>query len=55
MLACGNQDNTISLWHAQTGQYKTTLIGHLDSVTSVAFSPDGGELASISDDGTILL
>src|SRR3954464_12036723 len=31
------------------------LTGHSDEVTSVAFSPDGGTLASASRDDTILL
>ena len=33
----------------------TTLEGHLSNVQDVAFSPDGGTLASGSVDGTVLI
>ena len=36
-------------------QHKLTLEGHRDNVLSVAFSPDGGTLASGSRDWTIRL
>ena len=46
---------TIRLWDAETGASKTTLTGHSDTVSSVAFSPNGATLASGSWDGTIRL
>ena len=39
----------------RTGELLSTLEGHLGSVRSVAFSPDGARLASGSDDHTIKL
>ena len=48
-------DDTILLWNAHTGQRKAILKGHTGNVYSVAFSPDGGTLASGSGDATIRL
>ena len=39
-------DYTVRLWDAATGTHKMTLIGHKDRIYDVAFSPDGGMLAS---------
>ena len=52
---CDNNDNTIRIWDARTGEHMHTLEGHMDAVTSVAFSPDGNTLVSGSRDSTILL
>ena len=38
----------IYLWDIATGTIKTELTGHVSSVTSIAFSPDGSTLASCS-------
>ena len=48
-------DETARLWDAETGENIRTLEGHSRDVLGVAFSPDGGTLASASSDGTVLL
>jgi WD40 repeat protein len=45
----------VRLWHATAGQCTGTLEGHTGRVSGVAFSPDGGTLASVRDDGTVRL
>ena len=55
-LIAPSQDNAIRLWDisgaAIGGVQVVDLLGHTNVVTSVAFSPDGTALASISTDGT---
>lgn len=46
-----NEDGTIRLWDAATGQPQLTLFAD-SGVARVAFSPDGGLLASQHHDGT---
>jgi WD40 repeat protein len=49
-------DNTVRQWDAQTGQpIGNPMKGHMMPVTSVAFSPDGKRIASVSNDQTIWL
>lgn len=45
--------STVLIGEAATGQPLRVLRGHTGIVTSVAFSPDGGRLASVSSDGSI--
>ncbi|KDN33901.1 hypothetical protein RSAG8_13008, partial [Rhizoctonia solani AG-8 WAC10335] len=50
----GDPDNTIQLWDVKMGSPRSSpLVGHLDAVLSVAFSPDGTKLVSGSADKTI--
>jgi WD40 repeat protein len=46
----GNSD--ARLWDASTGGYLRSFVGHVDVVTSVAFSPDGTRLATAGHDNT---
>jgi WD40 repeat protein len=55
LLASGSSDRTIKLWNGQNGQEIATLTGHLQTVNTLAFSPDGQTLASGSADKTIKL
>ena len=45
----------MKLWEIATGKELLDLRGHTQTVWQVAFSPDGGTLASTSDDGTARL
>jgi WD40 repeat protein len=53
--AGGESTDPIILWDATSGRQLRTFSGHTDSVTDLAFSPDGKLLASASNDVTIKL
>jgi len=55
MLASCSEDHTVRLWDVKSGQCLRVLVGHSQSVLSVAFSPDGKILASSGLDQTIRL
>lgn len=48
-------DNTVRLWNVETHTNIAKLEGHVEAVTSIAFSPKGMLLASGAGDGTVKL
>jgi WD40 repeat protein len=49
-LACGCGDKTVKILSIEANKVVTALRGHKDKVRSIAYSPDGKILASVSDD-----
>jgi Tol biopolymer transport system component len=47
-VATAGFDNTVHLWDSVTGRLLSTLIGHTNAVSSVAWSPDGTRIATAS-------
>ena len=47
-IAAGTRGGNVYLWNAATGRLLHRLTGHTDELWSVAYSPDGGTLASAS-------
>jgi glucose repression regulatory protein TUP1 len=53
LVAAGSLDTEVRIWDVQTGQLLEKLLGHRDSVYSVAFTPDSKGLLSSSLDKTL--
>ena len=54
-VAVATQGNVVHIWNAQTSERVIRLEGHSDWVWSVSFSCDGRLLASLAEDGQVLL
>ena len=55
MASCASGENTVMIHRVSSGELLQTLEGHTGEVLSVAFSPVGNPMASVSADGTIIL
>jgi eukaryotic-like serine/threonine-protein kinase len=53
LATCGEEDPKI--WDVESGRQLLTLRGHMATVNGIVFSPDGGTVASCSDDSTLRL
>jgi len=54
-ILTANQDDTLSIWDATSGQLLTRFQGHAGLATIVAFSPDGERILEGSADGNAYL
>jgi serine/threonine protein kinase/WD40 repeat protein len=54
LVASGDAKGSILLW-GRDGSLRTSLLGHREAISALAFSPDGKGLASASADGTVAL
>jgi len=52
-LVSGGWDQTVNIWDLETGNYRTTLVGHTGDVNSVVVTPDGKRILSGSDDQSV--
>lgn len=52
-IASGDEEGTICIWEAETGNPYRELTGHEKWVSSVSFSQSGKNILSASEDGTV--
>lgn len=53
VLASSSYDLTIRIWDLQAGTEQLRLQGHQDQIFSLAWSPDGKQLATVCKDGRV--
>jgi len=54
-IACGRSDGSLERWNTDGEMNEDVWMGHSENVRSVSWAPNGGHIASGSDDGTILI
>jgi WD40 repeat protein len=54
MIAAEADEGIVDVWETSTGRRRRRFLGHRSYQTTLAFSPDGGRLATGNRDGTIL-
>lgn len=55
IVATGGADCTVKLWDLSSGKALGAFAGHTATVNKTRFSPDDNQLASVADDGTMVL
>uniref|UniRef100_A0A8C6X8K3 Coronin n=1 Tax=Naja naja TaxID=35670 RepID=A0A8C6X8K3_NAJNA len=53
VLASSSYDKSVRIWDVRTGRQELGLHGHTDQIFSLAWSPDGCCLATVSKDGKV--
>lgn len=53
IAAASDNDHSVRIWEASTGECLRTLVGHRSSIRAVAFSPNGQLFVSGSEDQTL--
>ncbi|NJL17513.1 MAG: hypothetical protein HC938_10225 [Nitrospira sp.] len=54
-LSSGGDDKTIRIWDVLNQRNRLTLVGHMNSIYRVIWSPDGKTIAASNEDSTISL
>ncbi|KAF9297290.1 hypothetical protein BGZ88_010473, partial [Linnemannia elongata] len=53
VLASGSSDKTVRLWDTSSGNNIFVMKGHTDSISSIAYAPNGQQFVSGSNDTTV--
>lgn len=55
LVATGGADCMVKLWDLGSGRALGAFAGHTSTVNKLRFSPDDNQLASVADDGSMVL